>query len=136
MVKEDIKAGLEAAVQEWGASVTAGHGNTQTTITTSQGRTLDVKYVVQVWISLVPLARFLCLTWCGLIQGGDYTKIQDTAAWIASTNQSEYWRVIEVEQVVPVVDMLPDDIRSTVKMLMIPLLGRSVLALSGSHHPR
>ena len=52
MVKEDVKAGLEAAVQEWGAGVTAGHGNTQTTITTSQGRTLDVKYVVQVEMSL------------------------------------------------------------------------------------
>ena len=64
-----------------------------------------------------------------VIQGGDYTKIQDTAAWIASTNQSEHWRVIEVEQVVPVVDMLPDDIRSTVKMLMIPLLGQSVFSV-------
>ena len=45
--------------------------------------------------------------------------------------------MIEVEQVVPVVDMLPDDIRGTVQKLMIPLLGRSVfLVLFGSHFPR
>ena len=63
MVKEDIQAGLEAAVQEWGASVTAGHGNTQTTITTSQGRTLDVKYVVQVRPAPF-LEHFHVLNWC------------------------------------------------------------------------
>ena len=59
MVKEDVKAGLEAAVQEWGAGVTAGHGNTQTTITTSQGRTLDVKYVVQVRTQIL-LGAYSC----------------------------------------------------------------------------
>ena len=49
-MKEDVKVGLEVAVKDWGAGVTAGHGNTQTTITTSQGRTLNVKYIVQVRI--------------------------------------------------------------------------------------
>ncbi|TFK88510.1 erylysin B [Polyporus arcularius HHB13444] len=104
-VKEDVKVGLEAAVKGWGGGVTPGHGNMETTITTASGRKLAVKYIVQ---------------------GGDYTKIQDTAAWIASTNNSEYWRVIEVADTVAVVDMLPEPIKGTVKELMTPLLGKWV----------
>ncbi|RPD73901.1 pleurotolysin B precursor [Lentinus tigrinus ALCF2SS1-7] len=104
-VKEDVKAGLEGSVKGWGAGVTAGHGNTETTITTQQGRKLSVKYIVT---------------------GGDYTKIQETTQWIASTNDTDYWRVIEVGETIAVVDMLPDPIKSTVKALMTPLLGRWV----------
>ncbi|KAI0714079.1 erylysin B [Cerioporus squamosus] len=104
-VKEDVKAGLEVAVKGWSAGTTVGHGNTETTITTSQGRKLSVKYIVE---------------------GGDYTKIQQTAEWIASTNDSELWRVIEVSNATPVCDMLPEPIKSTVKALMTPLLGRWV----------
>ncbi|KAI0685389.1 erylysin B [Cerioporus squamosus] len=95
----------ENETSEWGAGVTAGHGNTQTTITTEQGRTLDVKY---------------------LVEGGDYTKIQKSDEWIASTSNSEFWRVIEVDEVVAVVDMLPDPVKETVKTLMVPLLGEWV----------
>lgn len=47
-MKQDVKAGLEVAVKDWGTGATAGHGNTETTITTSQGRKLSVKYIVEV----------------------------------------------------------------------------------------
>ncbi len=47
-MKEDVKGGLEVAVKGWGTGATAGHGNTETTITTSSGRKLAVKYIVQV----------------------------------------------------------------------------------------
>lgn len=69
--------------------------------------------------------RGFCEIDCGrLTQGGDYTKIQSTTDWIASTNNSEFWRVIEVDEAIPVVDMLPDPVKSTVKTLMMPLLGQ------------
>ncbi len=61
-------------------------------------------------------------------QGGDYTKIQDTAEWIGSTDKSEFWRAIEVAEVVPVVDMLPNEVRLEVKQLLKPLLGKYVSA--------
>ncbi|KAK7039010.1 hypothetical protein VNI00_010402 [Paramarasmius palmivorus] len=104
-VKQDIKVGLEGAVKDWGGGVGAGHGNTEGTIVTKEGRTLNVKYIVN---------------------GGDYTKIQEIAQWIASTDKPEWWRDIEVSAVVSVADMLPDDIKQTVKDLMRPLLGRWV----------
>ncbi|CAA7262065.1 unnamed protein product [Cyclocybe aegerita] len=104
-VKQDVKAGLEVAVKDWGAGVTAGHGNTSSTITTAQNRKLETKYIVN---------------------GGDYTKIQNTAEWIASTDKSEFWRAIEVTEVVPVVDILPDEVRLEVKQLLRPLLGKWV----------
>ncbi|EEB89936.1 hypothetical protein MPER_11918 [Moniliophthora perniciosa FA553] len=104
-VKQDIKTTLEGAVKGWGGGVEAGHGNTQNTLKTKQNRTLNVKYIVN---------------------GGDYTKIQDTPAWIATTNKSEHWRVIEVTSVVPVVEMLPESIRTTVRNLMKPLIGKFV----------
>lgn len=47
-MKQDVKAGLEGAVKGWGGGATAGHGNTQGTITTSQNRKLNVKYIVNV----------------------------------------------------------------------------------------
>ena len=49
-VKQDIKVGLEVAVKEWGGGVTAGHGNTTSTITTKQNRKLETKYIVNVSI--------------------------------------------------------------------------------------
>ncbi|KAK7038953.1 hypothetical protein VNI00_010345 [Paramarasmius palmivorus] len=104
-VKQDVKVGLEGAVKDWGGGVGAGHGNTEGTITTKEGRTLNVKYIVN---------------------GGDYTKIQEIAQWIASTDKSEWWRDIEVSAVVSVIDMLPKDIMETVRDLMKPLLGRWV----------
>ncbi|TFK77702.1 hypothetical protein K466DRAFT_607811 [Polyporus arcularius HHB13444] len=104
-VKEEIKATLEATVAGWSAGVTAAHGNTETTMKTSSGRTLDVKYIVE---------------------GGDYTKIQETKEWVASTDNSDYWRVIEVSNAISVVDLLPDPIKTTTKALMRPLLGRWV----------
>ena len=58
------------------------------------------------------------------IQGGDYTKIQKTDDWISSTSQSAYWRVIEVVEVTPVVDMLPSATAAVVKKLMTPLFGQ------------
>lgn len=58
-----------------------------------------------------------------VIQGGDYTQILDTDAWIASTDDSNFWRVVEVTEVISVVDLLPEPKRSVVKKLMIPLLG-------------
>ncbi|KAI0690514.1 hypothetical protein C8T65DRAFT_745785 [Cerioporus squamosus] len=79
--------------------------NTETTVTTKQGRTLDVKYIVN---------------------GGDYTLIQKTDSWITSTTDSSNWRVIEVTEVTPVVDMLPDNVKSQVQKLMTPLLGQWV----------
>ncbi|KAH8832151.1 erylysin B [Flagelloscypha sp. PMI_526] len=72
-VKQDVKAGLEGAVKDWGGSVTVGHGNASSTITTAQNRKLDTKYIVN---------------------GGDYTKIQKTEDWIASTDKSEYWPLL------------------------------------------
>ncbi|KDQ25827.1 pleurotolysin B precursor [Pleurotus ostreatus PC15] len=104
-VKQDVKAGLEGAVKGWGGGATAGHGNTQGTITTSQNRKLNVKYIVN---------------------GGDYTKIQNTEEWVASTNQSEHWRVIEVTEVTAVADLLPQPIRGQVKDFLKPLLGKWV----------
>ncbi|TFK77574.1 hypothetical protein K466DRAFT_439717, partial [Polyporus arcularius HHB13444] len=104
-VKEEVKATLEATVKDWSAGVTAAHGNTSSTIKTSSGKTLDVKFIVQ---------------------GGDYTKIQETKEWIASTDQSDFWRVIEVTNAISVVDLLPDPIKTTTKALMRPLLGRYV----------
>ncbi|KIJ26612.1 hypothetical protein M422DRAFT_236447 [Sphaerobolus stellatus SS14] len=104
-VKQDVKAGLEAAVKDWGGGVTAGHGNTSSTIITAQNRKLDTKYIVN---------------------GGDYTKIQKTDEWIASTDKSEFWRSIEVTEVVPLVDMLPDEVKLEVKQLLKPLLGKWV----------
>ena len=53
-VKQDIKTGLEVAVSSWGLSATASHGSTETTITTKQGKTVDVKYVVTVSVPLFP----------------------------------------------------------------------------------
>ncbi|KAH8832148.1 erylysin B [Flagelloscypha sp. PMI_526] len=104
-VKQDVKASLEGAVKNWGGGVTVGHGNTSSTITTAQNRKLDTKYIVH---------------------GGDYTKIQKTEDWIASTDKSEYWRAIEVTEAVPLVDMLPDEVSSEVKLLLRPLLGKWV----------
>ncbi|RPD54073.1 hypothetical protein L227DRAFT_567556 [Lentinus tigrinus ALCF2SS1-6] len=104
-VKKDIKTGLEVAVKNWGLSATAGHGSTETSITTKNGRTLDVNYMVN---------------------GGDYTLIQQTDAWISSTTQSANWRVIEVTEVTAVVDMLPDAVKDQVKQLMTPLFGKWV----------
>ncbi|KAI0824467.1 hypothetical protein BC628DRAFT_1410894 [Trametes gibbosa] len=73
-----------------GAGVTNGHGELQTTITTSEGRHLD---------------------------------ILDTNVWIASTDDSSFWRVIEVNEVVPVVDLLPEPQKTAVKRLLLPPLG-------------
>lgn len=60
------------------------------------------------------------------VQGGDYTLIQNTDQWITSTTQDANWRVIEVTEATPVVDMLPTAVRDQVKQLMIPLFGKSV----------
>ncbi|KAI8996482.1 erylysin B [Trametes punicea] len=106
-VKRNIKVGVEGALQKWGASGSTGHGNTQSTVKTEDGRTLDVKFIVT---------------------GGDYSLIQKTDDWIASTRKSGLWRVIEVADAIPVIDMLPLPIRSTAKMLMTPLIGRWVPA--------
>ncbi|KAK7029592.1 hypothetical protein VNI00_010406 [Paramarasmius palmivorus] len=104
-VKQDIKVSLEGAVNGWGGGGSAAHGNTSSTLTTKQNRTVNVKYIVN---------------------GGDYTKIQDTGAWIATTNQSQHWRVIEVTSVVPVSEMLPEPTKTTVRNLLKPLLGKWV----------
>nr|4V3A_C Chain C, Pleurotolysin B [Pleurotus ostreatus]4V3N_C Chain C, Pleurotolysin B [Pleurotus ostreatus] len=61
-----------------------------------------------------------------IVNGGDYTKIQNTEEWVASTNQSEHWRVIEVTEVTAVADLLPQPIRGQVKDLLKPLLGKWV----------
>lgn len=55
-----------------------------------------------------------------VIQGGDYTQILDTDTWIASTDDSNFWRVVEVTEVVSVVNLLPEPKRSVVKKLMVP----------------
>ncbi|RPD54074.1 erylysin B [Lentinus tigrinus ALCF2SS1-6] len=104
-VKQDIKTSLEVAVKDWGLNATAGHGSTETSITTKQGKTIDVKYIVN---------------------GGDYTLIKQTDSWISSTSQSANWRVIEVVEVTPVVDMLPAATKAQVQKLMTPLFGQWV----------
>lgn len=57
-VKEEVKASLEATVKDWSAGVTAAHGNTSSTIKTSSGKTLDVKYIVQVFVQRTLLTFF------------------------------------------------------------------------------
>lgn len=104
-VRQDIKVALEGELKGWGGSASAGHGNSKTTITTKQGKNLVTDYIVT---------------------GGDYTKIQNTAEWISTTNRPEYWRIIEVTSVIPVVDLLPEQQSSQVKRLLKPLLGKWV----------